>query len=293
MTSDFVAIAKVGDQLGECVLWDDEVGLVRWLDIAGKRLWQLDTANGFAQPALVLSRPACMAMTNDPQTLLVGFEGGLAYLDITSGQTQHICEVEADKPYTRLNDGRCDRNGNFVFGTFDEVEFRPRGKWYRYTAQERLEMLSLPPVAIPNSLCFSLDGRRLFFSDGVSRAIQCCDYDASSGRIENLRVFVEVSNGYPDGSTVDSEGYIWNAEWGNSRVVRYRPDGVIDRVIPTPVSQPTCVAFGGQALDTLYLTSARIGLSAEHLVEEEDAGALFQLRLSDVVGLRESRWGHA
>ncbi len=291
MSAAFHVVAKADNLLGECVLWDGPQGLVRWLDILGKTISTLDPRSGAVQTRPMPRRPGCMALTKAGDALLVGFEDGLARLEIESGAITPLCRVEESKPYTRVNDGRCDRHGNFIFGTIDEAEVRPRGAWYRYTAEGALQALSLPPVAIPNSVCFSLDGGRLFFSDGVSPSIQCCDYDPANGRIENLRVFAPVTDGYPDGSTVDAEGFIWNAVWGASRLVRYRPDGQIDRVIPTPVTQPTCAVFGGPALDTLYLTSARIGLGDDILSKTPDAGALFALPLTDVRGVPESRWG--
>lgn len=291
MSAAFHVVEKADNSLGECVLWDGPQGLVRWLDILGKTISTLDPRSGAVQTRPMPRRPGCMALTKAGDALLVGFEDGLAWLEIESGAITPLCRVEESKPYTRVNDGRCDRHGNFIFGTIDEAEVRPRGAWYRYTAEGALQALSLPPVAIPNSVCFSLDGGRLFFSDGVSPSIQCCDYDPANGRIENLRVFAPVTDGYPDGSTVDAEGFIWNAVWGASRLVRYRPDGQIDRVIETPVTQPTCAVFGGPNLDTLYLTSARIGLDDASLSKTPDAGALFALPLTDVRGVPESRWG--
>ena len=277
------------DILGECVLWDEQAGLVRWLDIQGKRIWQFDPENGEARLRTFDARLACMALGKDFRSLLIGFEWGLASLDLETGEIRPYCEIESDLPFTRLNDGRCDRHGNFLFGTVDEAKWLPRGAWYRFDAKARLSRLDLPPVAIPNSLCFSPDGLRMYFSDGVSSCIQCCDYEPQTGQIENIRVFAEVPNGHPDGSTVDSEACVWNAEWGNGRVVRYRPDGSIERILPVPVSKPSCVAFGGKDLDTLYVTTASIGLYVDGY--EEQAGSLFRIRLEDVRGLPESRWG--
>lgn len=278
------------DMLGECVLWDERIQTLFWVDILGRRIWR-KALDGAAVPLPTRARPACMALTARPDELLVGFEWGLATFDLSTGELTEHCQVEADKPFTRLNDGRCDRHGNFLFGTHDEVEVRPRGAWYRFSAQGVLQALDLPPTAIPNSLCFSLDGRTLYFSDGVMRAIQCCDYDPATGRVENLRLFAPVPEGYPDGSTVDAQGYIWNAQWGSARVLRYRPDGQIDREIPVPLTQPSCVAFGGAALDTLFITSARVGLPVAELSDASVAGHLLAVRLEDVKGIPEARWG--
>ena len=107
-------------------------------------------------------------------------------------------------------------------------------------------------VRIANSIAFSPDGRRMYFADTPEKRIRVYDYDLDSGVLSGERVFVTVEGpGFPDGSTVDADGCLWNAEWGGGRVVRYAPDGRVDRVLPLPASQVTCCAFGGAGLDRL------------------------------------------
>ena len=119
------------------------------------------------------------------------------------------------------------------------------------------ETLDLPEVAIPNSICFSPDGSTMYYADSLQGCIFCCDYRS----LENQRVFTTVNGqGAPDGSCIDAQGFLWNAEWGGSRVVRYAPDGRVDRVIESPCVQTTCPVLGGPGYATLYSTSARIGL---------------------------------
>jgi sugar lactone lactonase YvrE len=132
-------------------------------------------------------------------------------------------------------------------------------------------------ILISNSIAFSPDGRRMYFADTPLKKIFVFDYDLEKGAVSNRRLFAEVGpeGGYPDGSAVDAEGYLWNAEWGGARVVRYSPDGRIDRVIPLPCSQITCCAFGGDDLATLYITSARDGLDEAARAAQPHAGALF------------------
>jgi sugar lactone lactonase YvrE len=91
---------------------------------------------------------------------------------------------------------------------------------------------------------------------------------------------------FPDGSTVDAEGYIWNAQWGASRIVRYSPKGEEDFILPLSVSQPTCVAFGGPQMDRLFVTSAHQGLSGEALVAQPEAGNLLVFQ-TDVQGIQD------
>lgn len=116
----------------------------------------------------------------------------------------------------------------------------------------------------------------MYFADTPEKRIRVYDYDLDSGALSGERVFVTVEGpGFPDGSTVDADGCLWNAEWGGGRVVRYAPDGRVIRVLPLPASQVTCCAFGGADLDRLYVTTARTGLDPSALGGEPHAGALF------------------
>lgn len=131
-------------------------------------------------------------------------------------------------------------------------------------------------VRIANSIAFSPDGCRMYFADTPEKRIRIYDYDLDAGVLSGERVFVTVEGpGFPDGSTVDADGCLWNAEWGGGRVIRYAPDGRVDRVLLLPASQVTCCAFGGSGLDRLYVTTARTGLERSALASQPHAGALF------------------
>ena len=204
-----------------------------------------------------------------------------------------ICSIEPDLPTTRLNDARCDRQGRFVFGTLNEAPDRaPIGSFYRLNTDLSVERLPLPGIAIPNSICFSPDGTRMYHCDTLANVILCCDYDPATGAVGNQRLFADLGGapGSPDGSTVDSEGFVWNAQWGGARVVRYAPDGRIDREIVLPVAQPSCPAFGGPALDRLYVTTAHENLTAEARLAQPSAGGLFAIDPDGVRGLPEVRF---
>ena len=119
----------------------------------------------------------------------------------------------------------------------------------------------------------------------------CCDY-APDGSISAPRVFVDLrgERGAPDGSTIDSRGYLWNAQWGGARVARYSPQGVLDRVVQLPVAQPSCPAFGGADLTTLYVTTAWEGMSQEQREQQRHSGGVFAAPLDDGRGLPETRF---
>lgn len=269
--------------LGECVLWCERSARLWWTDILGSTLWARDAATGAVHSWPMPERLGSFALTASDSRLLLGLATRLAWFDMASGAVETICSVEADLPSTRLNDGRCDRQGRFVFGTIDENE--PRGAiagFYRLGSDLVLERLPLARVAIANSICFSPDGATMYYCDSPTQQIRRCDYTGFG----NDRVFAQIALGDPDGSCVDADGYLWNAQWGASQVQRFAPDGSVERSIALPVSQPSCVAFGGADLGTLFVTSARVGLGER----EAHAGGVFSVAVSDVRGLPEARF---
>jgi len=283
-------------QLGEGVLWCQRTQSLLWTDILGASLWRLTPATGATQSWSMPERLATFALSEDDDRLLLGLASQLAWFRFSDQSVTPICAVEAELPHTRVNDGRCDRFGRFVFGTKnDAADMAACASFYRLNSDLTLERLALPPVAISNSICFSPDGRIMYYCDSLSRKIHCCDYDTAAGTISNQRLFADLSEqpGEPDGSAIDSQGYLWNAQWGGRRVLRFAPDGSIERLLHMPVAQPSCVAFGGNDLDDLYITSARESLSPAALLAEPAAGGLFRQHVADVQGLPEARFGGA
>lgn len=269
---------KAGNTLGEGIVWCPRRQALYWTDIPAATLWRHDPATRRTDSWTMPERLACIALCRDPDWLLLGLASRLAFMHLPSGELEPIVEVEVDLP-TRINDGACDRQGRFVFGTLDESEpKRAIGSFYRLDADLSLHRLALDNVAISNSVAFSPAGDVLYFCDTPTRRIRCCEYaaDGGVGRVHDFADLGEVDGG-PDGSTVDAEGGLWNAQWGLGRVTRYHPDGEVDRHIELPALQPTRPAFGGPGLDVLYLTSARDGLDpARHGPHAAD-GHLFAI----------------
>jgi len=281
-------------ELGECAIWCDRTQSVFWTDIQASVLWNHRPADGVTRSWNMPERLSVFALTQQQGRLLIGLASRLAFFDLDSALITPICDIEADLPTTRLNDGRCDRQGRFVFGTLNEDKGRaPIGSFYRLNADLSLERLPLPGVAISNSVCFSPDGSRMYYCDTMEGKIMCCDYDVATGGIGSQRLFVDLTGepGGPDGCAVDSHGYLWNAQWGGARVVRYAPDGQVDRMVTLPVSQPSCPTFGGADLATLYVTTAHEGMDAVRREREPLSGGLFSVVLDGVTGLPEVRFG--
>jgi L-arabinonolactonase len=202
-----------------------------------------------------------------------------------------VVPVEPALPDTRINDGRIDRSGNFVFGTMNEREgHAPAGSFYQYSTRHGLRRLDLGGVGIANSICFSIDGRIMYYCDSHTRLIMQCQYDAESAAVTNLREFVRFAphQGFPDGSIVDADGCLWNAAWGAGVVRRFTPDGRMDREIALPPKNLTCVSFGGDALDRLYVTSSRQEMSEEALARAPSAGSVYCVNPGDARGVAEA-----
>ncbi|PTL85734.1 SMP-30/gluconolactonase/LRE family protein [Vitiosangium sp. GDMCC 1.1324] len=270
-------LLEVGNTLGEGVTWCDREQVLYWTDIHGSTLWRYRPSDGAVRKWQLPDRLGSFALCAEPGWLLLALAKKLVFFHLQSERCFDLHLVEPGLE-TRSNDGACDRQGRFVFGTLHEVsEKQPVGGFYRLNADLTLERLPLPGASISNAIAFSPDGGTMYYHCGPhDLTIRCCDYRAD-GTIDNHRVFVDLRDepGAPDGSAVDSEGGVWNAKWGAWRVVRYRPDGTVDRVLQVPASQPTRGTFGGPKLEDFYITSAREGLSVEALRYDTHAGGLF------------------
>jgi len=280
-------------ELGECVLWCERTERLLWTDIPAATLWSYSPSSGRTVGWPMPERLCCFALTDSIDHLLLGLASSLAFFSFSTGRVDRIADVEADIPATRLNDGRCDRQGRFVFGMFDQTEGqkRPLGGFYRLNTDLSLERLPLPGAAIANSICFSPDGRRMYYADSVTREIRCCEYDPGSGAIGPSRVFVpaDAAPGEPDGSCIDAEGFLWTTRWGAGQVMRFAPDGRLDRVLALGAPQPSCPAFGGPGLSTLYVTSAWLGMADGDRAAAPLSGALFR-QVLDLRGVPETRF---
>lgn len=282
-------------ELGECVLWCERTGRLLWTDIPAATLWACTPATGRTASWPMPERLCCFALTGSDDRLLLGLASGLAFFTFSSGKVTRICDVEPDIPSTRINDGRCDRQGRFVFGMFNQAEHPKRalGGFYRLNLDLSLERLPLPNAAIANSICFSPNGRRMYFADSAQKAILYADYNPCSAEVGTVHTFVaaDAVPGEPDGSTIDAAGYLWSTRWGAGIVARFAPDGQLERTVPLAAPQPSCPAFGGPDLRTLFVTSAHLGMSDQERAAAPLSGAVFAQAL-EIRGLPESRFLH-
>ena len=288
MTATLARVGEQTDILGESPLWNEIEQALYWVDIRRPALRRLDYASGqvdtWTMPDLVGSIALC-----DDGRLLVALPERVAAFDPGTGTMSTVATPPTTIPGHRFNDGRCDRQGRFWVGTMHNITRAPEGVLYRLDPDGRMTAKHAG-ICIPNSLAWSPDGRTMYFADSLRYTIFAHDFDPENGEMSGERVFATSRKpAFADGSTVDAEGYLWNAEFNGWRVVRYAPDGRIDRVIEVPTHRPTCCAFGGPNLDVLYITTASQQMSAEELAQQPLAGSLLAIA-TGVCGLPEPRF---
>ncbi len=266
------------NQHGEGIFWNPSDGRVWWTDIEGRAIWSFDPARNESKSYSTNDRVCCFAPREDGG-FIVAFDDRISLLDLQSGKEDKIHDYQPDNPETRLNDGRTDRQGRLIVGGMNEKSGTADALVLQ--VDRNLSVSSLfGDVSCANSTCFSPDGGTMYFADTPDQEIVAYSYDTANGRVTDRRTFCSFANepGLPDGSCVDADGGVWNAEWEGRRVVRVAPDGTIDRIVEVPVWKPTCCAFGGPGLDTLYITTSRLLSDEEALAREPNSGGLFAVK---------------
>jgi sugar lactone lactonase YvrE len=265
-------------QIGEGPVWDAKNQRLLWVDIVGQELNVFNPADGsnktYTFPDIVTS-----ATPRRDGTVLLTLRRSVAFFDPATEKLEAIAEVEADMPGNRFNDGKTDRQGRHWAGTMGDVDWNhPIGNLYRIGA-DRKPVKMAEKIRCSNGLGWSPDNKTMYFCESFAHVIHAYDFDAVTGDIANRRPFTTVnSESFPDGLTVDAEGFVWSAQPVFGRIVRYDPTGKMERIIELPVSRGTSVMFGGPNLDTLYVTTMRTTLDDAQLAEEPLAGCLLAIQ---------------
>ena len=261
--------------LGEGPVWDARTGRLYWLDIKGRRLEWLCPASGEDGGCPVESEVSAVAPRACGEGLLAVGGRGVGVLDPETGHFSARLHAEPERTGNRANDGNVDVAGRFWFGTMHDGETERSGGVYRLDADWSCRRV-LDGLGISNTLVCSPDGSRLYVADSLDQTIDVLAIDPVTGEAGKRAAFAHTRGQgcAPDGSAVDEHGFLWNAQWGGGRIVRYAPDGVIERIVEVPVDQPSSCAFGGQDLSTLYITTARWRLGEEALDRQPWAGSL-------------------
>jgi len=272
-------------KLGEGPLWWQ--GAVWFTDIKLKRIHRFDPVTGVGKAWEAPAEPGFLAPMTDG-TFIAGLKTGLHRFVPESGAFTLMTAVEPHTPGNRLNDGAVDAAGRLWFGSMDDAETAQRGALYCF-ARGKL-ILADPDYLITNGPTFSPDGTRLYHTDTLKKEIYVFDV-AQNGALSNKRLFAAIADGagYPDGPVADAEGCIWSGMFAGWGIRRYAPDGTLLQTVEMPVANVTKVAFGGDDLRDVYVTTAWKGLDATARKAQPLAGGLFHFR-SPVPGLKQNAY---
>ena len=266
--------------VGESPVWHPAQQQLYWIDIQECKLHRFDpkskTNETFSLPEIV----TCIQL-RAKGGLVLTLKKDFAIYDPANQRLERLSAVEADQPANRFNDGKCDPQGRFWAGTMDAKEWKkPSGHLYRMDASHRVTLMR-SQVICANGSGWSPDGRTMYHTESFRYAIFAYDFDPATGNIENRRVFAEISDedraggGFPDGMTVDAQGFLWSNLVGIGKIIRLDPAGKVERTIIMPVPRATDCTFGGPDLETLYITSARETMTPRQLQQFPMSGSLF------------------
>ncbi len=273
------ALADLRNQLGEGALWHARTGRLYWVDIVGHTVHAYEPANGRTLTALVGESVSTVVPTRRGE-VLVALQRRFAFLDLAQARLTPFPAEPLLSPDHRFNDGKCDPAGRLWVGSMAVEAVLGDGQLWCLHPELRAEPRR-HNLTIPNGIAWSRDGRTLYHIDSPTQRVEAFTFDPVDGALSaqrTLRAFAP-GEGCPDGMTIDAEGHLWVALWDGWRVVRLdAATGATRDAIPLPVQRPTSCAFGGPALDTLYITSASLGLSADERAAQPLAGAMFESR---------------
>jgi L-arabinonolactonase len=295
-------VLDCANHLGEGPIWDVEEARLYWVDGTGRRvgkpdMWRYDPRTGKVETWTIGRDIGAMALRRGGGAVLA-LDDGFYFFDFETHALELIESVEADQPRTRLNDGKCDRRGRFFAGGMDDKEELKICGLYRLDPDLTITKVD-NGIICSNGPCWSPDDKTFYFADTFQQEFWAYDYDIETGAASNRRVFATTTDdiGVADGSTVDEEGFMWNAQVIGGELVRYAPDGTVERRIGMPVRNVTSLTFGGDRLDEIYVTSmARVSHPAVHdlFVHEVrpqfGAGSLFRVTGLGIRGIPEPRF---
>ena len=283
------------NHLGEGILWSENDNTLFWLDVPmPSKLFKLNMSNNelltFEMPEMITSMS-----TRSNGELLIASHHGINSFNFRSKTFYKILDLEPNLPNNRCNDGASDAKGRFWIGTMQnnisseatDIDITENSGGL-YCVNEDLTFKKFESnIGVSNTIAWSPDNEKFYFTDTLTGMIYSYDFDLEKGVISNKKEFAKHERGYPDGSTVDNEGYLWSCRWGGSCVIRFNPKGKVDDIVELPVENVTSCTFGGKNLQTLFITTARWGMSKIEIEKNPESGGLFSIDL-DVKGIPDN-----
>ena len=300
MTEHAEILLESKDIVGESIVWDDRNNRCFWVDLIGRKLQCLEFDS---QAHIVWPMPdfATSVGLRDDGGLIVALRHDLHFWE-PGAALRPLAVIEPGQASQRLNEGAVGPDGHYWVGSMDNnvsdtnlpMDMKPHtGRLYRVGADGVVQQVSDDPVGMPNTMIWT-DTGRFITGDTLTNQLFSYELNADTGQLGARRIINDgFARGVPDGSCIDSEGYFWNTRVvGGGCVVRFDPEGRIDRVVDLPVSWPTSCTFGGADRDILLVTSARFTMDVDHLAQNPQEGSVVAVRVG-VTGRPEHRFATA
>ncbi len=276
-------------QVGESPIWDYKFHRLLWIDTQGSLM--VYTPEDGKNRVIKLPKMIGTVVPYLEDTVIVGLADGIYEMTLSTGSLKFICDPEGRDAGNRYNDGKCDAKGRLWIGTMDK-DCTPLKASFFCVDTDGSGRKVLGDVTISNGVAWSPDGMTMYYQDTPTLKVSAFDFDAGQGEISNRREVISLSDdlGTPDGNTIDEEGMLWVANWGAACVTRWNPrTGELLRKIDVPAYNVTALAFGGENLDELYITTASLYMPDGYAEKYPEAGKMFVVK-PGVKGVRCNYW---
>ena len=293
MSREVQVRVPVNALVGEGPIWDERKSVLWWIDITSSKLHAFDPRTGRNASWDTGQHVGTVVPWKD-DTVLLALRNGFGSFCLDTGTVRILNDPESNQPGNRFNDGKCDPTGRFWAGTMAYENPARQGSLYRMDTDFQVTKV-LGGIGISNGIVWSLDHRTLYYIDSLSYKVRAWDFEPETGAMAREQVILHVAPefGLPDGMTIDAEGMLWVAFYGGGKVCRVHcASGEILETIELPVPAITACAFGDDALDTLYITSAAQNMTAEEIAAAPQSGNLFSVK-TGVEGVPADRFGGA
>ncbi|MFT6935727.1 MAG: sugar lactone lactonase YvrE [Saprospiraceae bacterium] len=282
--------------LGEGSIWNHKTKELWWIDIEGQTLNTYNPKTDVSRTIDVKERIGTVVPSQDGLSAILALQTGIWKMDMKTEEKSMLTMLESDTANIRLNDGKCDPAGRLWVGSMHLNQIEHAANLFQVTETEQQVSFKKmqDSVTISNGIIWSLDEKTMYYIDTKRGNVRAYDYDKSTGDISNERVVITVSDtlGYPDGMAIDREGMLWIALWNGDCVSRWNPNtGELLQTIPVPAHNISSCAFGGENLDILYITSAKVDMTEEELKAKPNSGGVFKV-VPGVKGVKSYFFGN-